>query len=445
MSGSIFGTDGVRGTPSEFPLDTHTITRLGAATVRTLQPDHPQILVARDTRESGHWIEDCLANGVAAAGGSLVSIGVMPTPATAFLTASQGFDAGFVISASHNPFPDNGVKVLTADGMKASHDFETELSALILDSSWAPVLEPSGAAEKLDLTDTYVEYLLKSVAVGTDTRHRGPIAVDCANGSTSVVAPRVFRRLGFDVIALNADPNGRNINDQCGSTHPEGLQRVVREQACPLGVAFDGDGDRAILVDGNGDLVDGDAVLYVCATHLASRGQLPGPAVVATVMSNIGLEVAFRDAGIALYRCPVGDRQVFEEMQRLGVAVGGEQSGHIIFSRVLSTGDGLLTALSVIDVMNDTGQELAELRRGLRVFPQVLVNVPVRAKPAVEDHPEIVAAIQRAEETLGADGRVLVRYSGTEPLLRVMIEGRDEPTVGRLADMIAQEARGRLG
>ena len=210
-------------------------------------------------------------------------------------------------------------------------------------------------------------------------------------------------------------------------------------------MAFDGDGDRAILVDGNGDLVDGDAVLYVCATHLASRGQLPGPAVVATVMSNIGLEVAFRDAGIALYRCPVGDRQVFEEMQRLGVAVGGEQSGHIIFSRVLSTGDGLLTALSVIDVMNDTGQKLAELRRGLRVFPQVLVNVPVRAKPAVEDHPEIVAAIQRAEETLGADGRVLVRYSGTEPLLRVMIEGRDEPTVGRLADMIAQEARGRLG
>ena len=444
MSGSIFGTDGVRGTPGEFPLDTHTITRLGAATARILSSGHPRLLVARDTRESGHWIENGLAAGVAAEGGSLVSVGVMPTPAAAFLTASQGFDAGFVISASHNPFPDNGVKVLTADGMKASDDVEAELSALISDTSWAPEIAPSGAPETLDLTDTYVDHMLKSVAVDTDVRDRGPIVVDCANGATSVVAPRVLRRLGFEVIALNADPNGRNINDHCGSTHPEGLQRVVRERACPLGVAFDGDGDRAILVDANGDVADGDAVLYVCATHLASRGQLPGPAVVATVMSNIGLEVALREAGIALHRCPVGDRQVFEEMQRLGVVVGGEQSGHIIFSRVLSTGDGLLTALSLIGVINETGRELAELLRGLQVFPQVLVNVPVRAKPALEDYPAIVATIQRAEETLGTEGRVLVRYSGTEPLLRVMIEGPDEPTVNHLADTIAQEVRRRL-
>ncbi len=444
MSVSIFGTDGVRGTPGEPPLDERTIIRLGAATARILKPVQPRLLVARDTRESGPWIERCLAAGVAAADGSLVSVGVTPTPAAAFLTASHGFDAGFVISASHNPFPDNGIKVLTKDGVKASDEFETQLSASIADGSWPSPMVPADAPEMQDMTEGYVARL-RDVFSDANTWKPGRIAVDCANGSTSVVAPLVLRQLGFEVIALNVEPNGQNINDGCGSTHPERLQHVVREQKCPLGVAFDGDGDRAILVDGDGEVVDGDAVLYIYATHLASKGRLPGRAVVASVMSNMGLEVALRDAGIAMYRCPVGDRSVFEEMRRHGAVVGGEQSGHIIFSQVLPTGDGLLTALSVLNVMNETGRELADLRRGLRVFPQVLVNVPVAAKPALGTEPTIVKAIQNAEDMLGTEGRVLVRYSGTEPLLRVMIEGREEATVDTLAKMIAKEVQFRLG
>ena len=444
MSVSIFGTDGVRGTPGDPPLDERTIIRLGAATARILEPVQPRLLVARDTRESGPWIERCLAAGVAAADGSLVSVGVTPTPAAAFLTASRGFDAGFVISASHNPFPDNGIKVLTEDGVKASDELETQLSASIADTSWPSPIVPADAPEMRDMTEGYVARL-RDVFSDANKWESCRIAVDCANGSTSVVAPLVLRQLGFEVIALNVEPNGQNINDGCGSTHPERLQRVVREQKCPLGVAFDGDGDRAILVDGDGEVVDGDAVLYIYATHLAAQGRLPGRAVVATVMSNMGLEAALRDAGIAMYRCPVGDRSVFEEMSRRGAVVGGEQSGHIIFSQVLPTGDGLLTALSVLSVMNETGRELADLRRGLQVFPQVLVNVPVRAKPELGTEPTIVKAIQDAADMLGTEGRVLVRYSGTEPLLRVMIEGREQATVDTLAKTIAEEVQVRLG
>ena len=444
MSTSIFGTDGVRGTPGEYPLDEQTITRLGAATARVLEPAHPRLLIARDTRESGRWIEKCLAAGVAAENGLVVSVGVVPTPATVFLSSSPEFDAGFVISASHNPCPDNGIKLLTGDGVKASDDLEMRLSAVVADRSWHPPVVPSAPRETREMLDPYVAHMCNAFS-DVDAGRIGRVALDCANGATCVTAPLVFRKLGFEVVALNVEPNGRNINDRCGSTHPEGLQQVVRNQMCQLGVAFDGDGDRAILVDGNGEVVDGDAVLYICATHLASHDRLPGRAVVATVMSNIALEAALRAAGIVVHRCPVGDREVFGEMRRQGIVLGGEQSGHIIFSQVLSTGDGLLTVLSVLTVMNETGRGLADLRSRLEVFPQVLVNVPVKAKPALEAEPAIIAAIQEAEETLGTDGRVLVRYSGTEPVLRIMIEGRDEAMVGRLVSMIAQKAHVHLG
>ena len=443
MSASIFGTDGVRGTPGTYPLDEETIVRLGASTVRVLGLEKTRLLVARDPRESGPLIETYLNAGVEAEGGTLVSAGVIPTPAAAFL-ASRHFDGAFVISASHNPFPDNGIKLLTGDGEKASPELETRLSEVVADRSWNPGTPDATSPATCDLVDDYLTHL-RTILPVVDGLEGSRIAVDCANGATSVVAPRVLRGMGLDVVALNVKPDGRNINEDCGSTHPEALQRVVRDQSCRLGVAFDGDGDRAILVDADGTVVDGDAVLFMCAKHLQSEGRLPGDGIVATVMSNIGLEIALRQAGIAVHRCPVGDRSVRDDMLRRGCVLGGEQSGHIIFSEQLPTGDGILTALSVLRVIQATGRELAELKQGLDVLPQVLLNVEVSTKPDLATEPEIQESIGDAVRILGDQGRVLVRYSGTESLLRVMIEGPDLVQVQQLAESIADRARARLG
>ena len=440
---SLFGTDGVRGTPGTYPLDDRTVARIGAATARVLRTDHPRVLVGRDTRESGARLERQLARGVTAAEGTLVSVGVMPTPAVAFLTADRQFEAGIVVSASHNPFPDNGIKVLTAAGEKASAELERRIETLVVDESWDVPGTTETRIETVDLSDAYVAHARRPLA-GTKALPLR-VAVDCANGATSVVAPRVLRETGFDVMAINAAPDGRNINIECGSTYPEPLREAVVEHRCDLGLAFDGDGDRVILVDHQGAVVDGDAMLFICARHLKAAGRLANDAVVATVMSNVGLETALREAGIALHRCAVGDRQVREEMIARGVVLGGEQSGHIIFADLLPTGDGLLTALSVIRVMVDADQTLAALIRGLETYPQVLVNVKVRTKPALDTLPDVGDAIRAAESQLGEDGRVLVRYSGTEPLLRVMIEGRDPSIVQRLADSIADRVRQHLG
>ena len=442
MSASIFGTDGVRGTPGTYPLDEETIVRLGAATVRVFGLDRTRLLVARDPRDSGPLIERLLNAGVEAEGGTLVSAGVIPTPAAAFLASSE-FDGAFVISASHNPYPDNGIKLLTGDGEKASPELEARLSDVVADQSWSPGRSDAIGPATCDLVEDYLTHL-RRVLPAVDGLAGSRIAVDCANGATSVVAPRVLRDIGLDVVALNVKPDGRNINEDCGSTHPEALQRVVRDQGCRMGVAFDGDGDRAILVDADGAVVDGDAVLFLCAKHLLAEGRLPGNGIVATVMSNIGLEIVLRQAGILVHRCPVGDRSVRDEMLYRGCVLGGEQSGHIIFSELLPTGDGILTALSVLRVMQATGSELAELTRGLDVLPQVLLNVPVNTKPDLAHEPEIQEAIADAERVLGDQGRVLVRYSGTESLLRVMIEGHDPAEVQQLAESIADRARTRL-
>ena len=443
MSKTLFGTDGVRGTPGTFPLDAVTIWRLGAAVVRELGAG-PRLLVGCDTRESGAWIERWLASGVAMAGGTLVSVGVMPTPAVAHLVASRGCHAGIVISASHNPFPDNGIKILTATGEKASRDLEARIEARVADDAWEPPVAAPAPLETINLTDNYV-VRLRHIVSGAPRLDAWRIAVDCAHGATSAVAPGVLRELGFEVVALNTSPDGRNINAACGSTHPEELQAVVVERRCRLGLAFDGDGDRVILVDHRGALVDGDAVMFICARHLKALGRLVGDAVVATVMSNIGLEVALHDLGIVVHRCAVGDWHVREEMVRRGVGLGGEQSGHIIFADLLPTGDGLATALCVLRVVAETGQELANLVGDLRIFPQLLVNVPVKDKRAFDRVPEISQAIQEAERQLAGEGRVLIRYSGTEPLLRIMIEGRDMAVVQRLAGSIAERARQHLG
>ena len=440
----MFGTDGVRGTPGLSPLDERTVSRLGAATARVLGANAVTLLAARDTRESGPWIEEHLARGVTHEHGTLVSVGVMPTPAAAFLAASQEFDGALVISASHNAFPDNGIKVLTAEGEKASPELEARIEAVVADESWSVSVEALPVVDSRDLTEAYLAHA-RGVLAGCEPMPPIRIAADCANGAMSVVAPQVLRQLGFDVVVLNADPDGRNINAGCGSTHPEGLQQAVIARGCQLGLAFDGDGDRVILVDHRGSLVDGDAMLFICARFLKAHGRLSGNAVVATVMSNIGLEIALRAIGIAVERCPVGDRQVRDAMAARGIVLGGEQSGHVILSELLPTGDGLLTALSVIRVISETGQDLVELRRGLDVFPQALVNVPVSIKPDLASEPEIARAIKEAERTLAGQGRVLVRYSGTEPLLRVMVEGKDSGTVQKLADSIAAEVRRRLG
>ena len=320
----LFGTDGVRGVAGTPPLDPVTVTRLGAALVRVLpHRGAGRVLVGRDTRESGDWIEQALARGVASQGAQLVSTGVVPTPAVAYLTGSRDFDAGLVISASHNPFQDNGIKIFSGHGQKFAEAQERDIEALVADAAFLVDLDTPAAVTREDLVDAYLDHA-RAMLPSPGALRGARIGLDCANGATSTVAPRLFRALGFDVVLIGAEPDGRNINLECGSTHPERLSALVRQEKLRFGVAFDGDGDRAILIDADGRIVDGDAVLYLCARHMRGGGRLKGDAIVATVMSNIGLEIALRDAGIGMLRCPVGDKYVMEELVRRGLALGGE-------------------------------------------------------------------------------------------------------------------------
>ena len=446
MMTKLFGTDGVRGRAGTPPLDQRTIRRLGAALVRALprSSSAPRLLVGRDTRESGEGIERDLAHGARSAGASVLSAGVIPTPAIAFLTRDQGFAAGLVISASHNPFEDNGIKVFSGAGEKFTEALEAEVEAIVADTSWD---EPGGAPDAvpfIDETDAYLAHARTAMA-GLFPSHARRLAIDCANGATCQVAPLVLERLGFEVTAIGCRPDGRNINLDCGSTHPETLAALVVERGCDLGIAFDGDGDRAIFVDASGRIVDGDAVLYLCAKQMQAAGRLRGSAIVATVMSNIGLEIGLRDLGIGLVRCPVGDKYVMEELLRDNLSIGGEQSGHVIFPDLLYTGDGLVTALNVLRVMAETGRGLAELGGELQTFPQVLVNQRVREKRDWTLIPPIAAAAAAVERKLAGRGRLLIRYSGTEPLLRVMIEGEHQAQITAWAEDIAAAVRAEIG
>jgi phosphoglucosamine mutase len=445
-----FGTDGVRGLAGEPPLDPVTITRLGAALVRRTQEAHADkaadkpvhIAVGRDTRESGPWMEEALAKGVAAAGGRLTSFGVIPTPGVAYLTRNGPFDLGVVISASHNPFGDNGLKVFSGQGEKFGEPEERAVEAIVSDPSWqVPDVEP--AVEKSHLIDEYLAHtrqLLPSVGVMKGAR----IAIDMGHGATTTTAPLLLKALGFELVEIGNAPDGRNINLMCGSTHPQSLVAAVVEKHCRLGVAFDGDGDRAIFVDHLGNIVNGDAVLLICGIRLKELGQLPGDTVVATVMSNLGLELAFKARGIRLVRTAVGDKYVMEEMLKNGYAIGGEQSGHVIYADHLFTGDGLATALLVLRAMVDTGRELADLAAQLTTFPQVLVNVKVKTRTDVNAVPAVAAEIDRVTKEMNGKGRLLIRYSGTEPLLRIMIEGEDDATIKRWAEGIAAVVRAEL-
>jgi len=440
----LFGTDGVRGVSGTPPLDPVTVTRLGAALVRVLpHRGAGRVLVGRDTRESGDWIEQALARGVASQGAQLVSTGIVPTPAVAYLTGSRDFDAGLVISASHNPFQDNGIKIFSGHGQKFAEAQERDIEALVADAAFLVDLDTPAAVTREDLVDAYLDHA-RAMLPSPGALRGARIGLDCANGATSTVAPRLFRALGFDVALIGAEPDGRNINLECGSTHPERLSALVRQEKLRFGVAFDGDGDRAILIDADGRIVDGDAVLYLCARHMRAGGRLKGDAIVATVMSNIGLEIALRDAGIGMLRCPVGDKYVMEELVRRDLALGGEQSGHVIFSEHLFTGDGIVTALAVVRAMVDSGRELSALAGELVTYPQVLVNVRVKEKRALDSVPAVKAVTDAVETRLIGAGRLLIRYSGTEPLLRIMIEGKDQREIQGWADEIASAVRTHL-
>ena len=442
----LFGTDGVRGRAGEYPLDRQTVARLGAALVRAMRvADVPlRMIVGRDTRESGEWIERELARGARSAGATVTSAGVIPTPAIAYVTREMDFDAGIAISASHNPFHDNGIKVFSGRGEKFTPELEREVEAIVAAQGWAVPPSADAHVAALDVADAYLAHARLSLP-DPERLGRMRIVLDTANGAMTTVAPRLFSELGFDVQLVGASPDGRNINLDCGSTHPQSLARAVRAAGARLGVAFDGDGDRAIFVDANGAIVDGDAVLLMCSRQMKAAGRLHGNAVAATVMSNIGLELALKASGIEMLRCPVGDKYVMEEMLKRQLSIGGEQSGHIIFSDHLFTGDGIATALNVLRVMAETGRELADLASELVTYPKVLINVAVRERKDLTSVPAVRQAMARVEDRLAGHGRLLVRYSGTEPLLRVMIEGADQREIHAWAEEIAGIVREHLG
>jgi phosphoglucosamine mutase len=446
MAVRMFGTDGVRGTAGTWPLDPPTVRRIGAAIVHVLgaQPTAPKLLIGRDTRESGGWIERELALGATLAGASAVTVGVLPTPAVAYLTKRLAVRLGAVISASHNPFADNGIKVFGETGQKFPEDLERRVEAAVADPSWQL---PAAEATEVELIDGATPYLshLHEMLADAGSLHGRTVVVDCANGATTPVAPQIFEELGLRVVLVGATPDGRNINEGCGSTHPEKMAARVASERAIVGIAFDGDGDRAIFADENGGIVDGDAVMLMCGRQLKAEGRLRGDTVVATVMSNLGLELALRESGISLKRTQVGDKYVMEEMARGGYSLGGEQSGHVIFSDYLFTGDGLATALAVLRVMILTGQPLSALAGQLVTYPQVLVNVRVRERRDLTGVPALASTIAAVERRLGSRGRLLVRYSGTEPLLRIMLEGEDHAQISAWAEEIAGVVTRELG
>jgi phosphoglucosamine mutase len=446
MMARLFGTDGVRGKAGEFPLDVPTVRRIGGALVRALRHGDTAVrfFAGRDTRESGAWIERELASGIRSQGGTLTSGGIIPTPAVAYLTPRMGYTAGVVISASHNPFEDNGIKVFSGAGEKFTERLEAQVEAVIADQSWSVPAGDAAAVEQVDYRAEYIGHL-RDILPADARSARFRIAVDCANGATTTIAPRLFQELGFETRCIGCEPDGRNINLRCGSTAPELLAGTVVSGGYDLGIAYDGDGDRAIFVDAAGQVVDGDAVMLMCAKQMKAEGRLKGNAIVATVMSNIGLEIALRDAGIGLVRCAVGDKYVMEEMLRQGLSLGGEQSGHVIFSEYLFTGDGLATSLNVLRTMAAAGRTLADLASELTAYPQVLMNLRVHQRVDLKTIPAVAAVMADVESRLAGNGRLLVRYSGTEPLLRVMLEGRNEGEIRGWGQQIIDAVKEHVG
>jgi phosphoglucosamine mutase len=440
MGRKYFGTDGVRGRVGEEPMTVEFALRLASAVARVLAPNGGTALVGKDTRVSGYMFEAALEAGFVAAGVDVSLIGPLPTPAIAYLTQRFGCSFGVVISASHNPFEDNGIKFFDSKGSKLSDEIEEQIEGCLDGPALTRDSTGLGKATRVDKSRVvYQEFCASTMPPGMNLAGL-KIVIDCANGAAYKVAPRVLTDLGAEIIPIGCSPNGRNINLRCGSTAPELLQLTVAGVGADVGIALDGDGDRLVMVDHLGRLVDGDQLMYVVARDRKAQGELKGP-VVGTVMSNLGLEHALKAEGIAFMRAAVGDRYVLAMLRENGGVLGGETSGHLLCLDRTTTGDGLVSALQVLAAMKQTGRPLAELTAGMARFPQVMVNVRVKERIDPARSPAIQAAVQRVEASLGDAGRVVLRASGTEPLIRVMVEGRDEPVVKRHAQELAEVVR----
>lgn len=440
MSRKLFGTDGIRGRVGEYPMTAEFALRLASAAGRVLAPTGGKVLIGKDTRVSGYMFESALEAGFVAVGMDVLLVGPLPTPGIAHLTRTLGADVGVVISASHNPYEDNGIKFFDANGSKLSDEIEAAIEARLSEPAVTRESGFLGRAKRVDnALDAYQDFCISSVP--EDFRLDGlKIVIDCSHGAAYKVAPRVLSALGAEIVPIGCSPNGRNINDSCGSTKPELLRLTTQGVRADLGIALDGDGDRVLMVDHTGQLVDGDQLLWVLASAWQKSGQLVGP-VIGTLMSNFGLERGFRELGIEFRRARVGDRYVLELLRETGGRLGGETSGHLICLDKTTTGDGLVSALQVLCVVKQSGKTLAELTAGMLRYPQTLVNVLVRDKIDLANAPGIHSAVERAEQELGLRGRVVLRASGTEPVVRVMVEGEDQGVVKKLADDIAASVR----
>ncbi len=448
--GKLFGTDGIRGRANQYPMVPEVALKLGKA-IGYIFSNHGKsrrmVVIGKDTRLSGYMFEAALVAGICSAGADAHLLGPMPTPGISFITKNMRADAGVVISASHNPYYDNGIKVFTEEGLKLSTELERRIEELIegdeIPASWDRI----GRAYRVpDALGRYIVHLKGSFPEG-ETLEGMKLVVDCANGATYRVAPMVFEELQADVVAINCEPNGLNINEGCGAVHPEGMAKKVVEVGAHLGVAFDGDGDRAIFADEKGRIVDGDDVLAICALQMKEAGLLDVPVVVSTIMAGKGLEVALKEAGIRLERTKVGDRFVYEGMVATGSVLGGEPSGHVIFRHYANTGDGIITALRLLWVMKATGKTLSQLvDERVKRFPRVETSVRVSGKPPIDSTP-LGEVVRRVSEEVERDikGRVVVRYSGTEPKLRIMVEGEEEDRVKYYAELLREEAEKHLG
>ncbi len=450
MKKRLFGTDGVRGVANIHPMTTEMAMQLGRAAAYVFRNGNRRhrIVIGKDTRLSGYMIENALAAGICSMGVDVLVVGPLPTPGIAFITASMRADAGVVISASHNPYQDNGIKFFSADGFKLPDEMELKIEELIFSKkidSLRPIASEVGKAFRIDdAKGRYVVFLKNSFPRDLDLKGLR-IVLDCANGAAYKAAPAVLEELGAEVIALGVSPNGTNINAGCGSLHPEVISDAVKEHRAHLGIALDGDADRVIFVDEFGNEVDGDHIMAICATTMLKEGKLAKETLVATVMSNMGLDIAVRQAGGKVVKTAVGDRYVVEEMLRHGYNLGGEQSGHMIFLDHNTTGDGMISALQVLAIMQRSGKPLSELAEVMIALPQVLLNVRVEEKRDIQEIPEIRQVIAAAEAKLGDSGRVLIRYSGTEPLLRIMLEGQDKYQITALAHEIGAAIEKHLG
>ncbi len=444
---SLFGTDGIRGKADAFPLDSKTVSIIGRALAEFYAGDMnraPRFIVGRDTRESGPRIESAFAAGAQNGGAECESAGVITTPGVAYITKAMGFDAGVVISASHNPYEDNGLKVFLPTGQKLPREVEELIEREIHEGDVKDV-EAGLVADSMaeSFRQKYLTHFNEDFG-GLDLTSK-KVVCDCANGAASDLAPKLFRSLGAETIAINNEPDGQNINRNCGSLHLEALQAEVVKQKADIGIAFDGDADRSLFVDENGKIVDGDGTLWIMANYLMSSGGLTKNTVVATVMSNIGLEIALNKLSVDLRRTAVGDKYVLRELIESKLSVGGEQSGHIIFPSRSLVGDGMQTALFLLDAMSKSGATLSELTRGFEAFPQILINVRVSSKPPFDDVEEIASEASRIGHELGDEGRLLLRYSGTENLARVMIEGADQRDIEEKANRLASIIEDALG